>query len=130
MVNGPESHHVVDAVDALLRGDAEGARSALSSAGAHVGWPAVSHRLEVVGRALTIDAGFDGDATPAEIDLVPSVLRSTIVDGGVDVSAVIDRWRSGGDAPDTASTVDDVWPSLAVVAWLVDAAGYPAEVVV
>lgn len=128
LVNGPESRHVVDAVDALLVNDLARARTALEQAADVVGWDAVAHRLDVVGRALAGDAGVGPQAVPPEVDLVPSILATTITEPTVDAPRVLDRWQAGEDT--AAATIDDVWPSLAVVAWLVDTAGFPAEVVV
>lgn len=129
LANGPESAYVVTSIDAILHGDLIVARMALIEAAEHVGWPAVAHRLDVVGRALTADAGMTEDTVPDEIDLEPELVASTIAASERGVHELLARWCHGieesGDLP-----VDEVWPSLALVAWLVDRAGYPAEVVV
>ncbi len=128
LTNGPESRFVVDAIDALLHGDVAAARLALLACADDVGWPAIAHRLEVAGRALTVDAGFTLESLPAEIDLVPEVLHSVLDPLRDAAPRVLARWSDpDGPAP---TALDDVWPSLAVVAWLIDTAGYPGEVVV
>ncbi|MDE0801767.1 MAG: hypothetical protein OSA99_00445 [Acidimicrobiales bacterium] len=129
LANGPESAYVVKSIDAILGGDMITARMALIDAADLVGWPAVAHRLDVVGRALTTDAGMTEATVPDEIDLEPEVIASTIEAADRGVHELLARWCHGieevGDLP-----VDEVWPSLALVAWLVDRAGFPAEVVV
>lgn len=128
LANGPESHFVVEAVDALLRGDVVGARMALIAGADVAGWGAVAHRIDVAGRALTTDAGLTPETVPDEIDLVPEVLASTVRDSQARAPHLLGRWSdpaTTGDLP-----LESVWPSLAMLAWLVDQAGFPAEVVV
>lgn len=128
LTNGPESPFVVDAVDAVLTGDATRARAALIEAAEVASWEAVAHRLDVVGRALALDAGLSDD-TGDDIVLLPDLDTSSWVGGdATDAAALLRRWSSA-EAGDDLST-DLVWPSLAIVAWLVDRAGYPAQVVV
>lgn len=127
--NGPESRFVVRAVDAILRGEVLDARIALIEAAELVGWPAIAHRLDVVGHALLADAGMTEDTIPAEVDLVPGVIAATVEASGTGAHDLLARWCHGLDEIDDLP-VDEVWPSLALVAWLVDRAGYPAEVVV
>lgn len=128
LANGPESRHVVDAVDAVLRGDVASARSALITCAAEVGWEAIGHRLDVAGRALTLDAGYTPATIPLEIDLVPEVLESTLDVLHEQAPRVVARWQHPeGPGP---VDLDEVWPALVLVAWLVDEAGFPAEVVV
>jgi hypothetical protein len=131
LVNRPASAFVVDAVAALLRDDVGGARMCLIQGAARVGLPAIAHRLDVAGRALAVDAGLleddDRDAEPP-IVLLPGLDTSAWAAGHEDdVAAVLTRWSGGADDD---LPVDRIWPSLAVVAWLVDRAGYPPEVVV
>lgn len=138
LANGPESRFVVEAIDAILRDDVVAARVALIEAAHLVGWPAVAHRLDVAGRALAVDAGFDGPdlAHPERVDAFPShdpdldlaELDSMARDHGAShASDVYERWSAGADDD---LPVAEVWASLNVVAWLVAQAGYPAEVVV
>lgn len=129
--NGPESPFVVDAIDAMLRDDLTAARDALLRAADVAGWRAVAHRIDVAGRALTLDAGYTPDTVPEELDLVPEVIATTLRRTDADVPELLGRWCE----PDTQTTatspsVEAVWPSLAMLAWLVDQAGFPAEVVV
>ena len=129
LTNGPESPFVVDAVDAVLTGDANRARAALIEAAEVASWEAVAHRLDVVGRALALDAGLSSDDAGDEIVLLPDLDTSSWIAGNAsDAAVLLSRWSSA-EARDELST-DLVWPSLAVVAWLVDRAGYPAQVVV
>lgn len=144
LVNGPESTFVVTAVDALLRNDVIGARMALiEGAGVH-GWGAIAHRLDVVGHALAIDAGLgrtpdrrpDAAGSLGEpvddtdvVVLLPDVDTSKWTDSDVDTAhELMTRWSN--QIRDDALPVDRVWSSLAVVAWLVEQAGYPPQVVV
>lgn len=129
LANGPESSYVVRAIDAILREDIVSARMALIEAADLVGWAAVAHRLDVVGHALATDAGMTADTVPIEIDLVPEVLASTMKASEAGAHDLLARWCHGIDDVD-ALPLDEVWPSLALVAWLVDQAGFPAEVVV
>ena len=127
--NGPESRFVVEAVDALLTGDVTRARAALIEAAGVASWEAVAHRLDVVGRALALDAGLSSGDGDDEIVLLPDLDTSSWVAGNAtDAAVLLSRWSSA-EAGDELSN-DLVWPSLAVVAWLVDRAGYPAQVVV
>ncbi len=129
LANGPESAYVVRAIDAILRADVVSARLALIDAAELVGWAAVAHRLDVVGHALATDAGMTADSVPQELDLVPEVIASTLASSNAGTHDLLARWCHGIEDVD-ALPVDEVWPSLALVAWLVDRAGFPAEVVV
>ncbi len=129
LANGPESAYVVQAVDAILREDVVSARMALIDAADLVGWAAVAHRLDVVGHALATDAGMTAESIPTEIDLVPEVLASTVQASVAGAHELLARWCHGTGDVD-ALPLDEVWPSLALVAWMVDQAGFPAQVVV
>lgn len=124
---------MVDSVDSLLRGDVRAARATLIAGGEAVGWEAIGHRLDVVGRALAFDACNDfGDETGA-FRLVAEVNAwsdDTTIDL-IDVPDILDRWCEpvrDGEPPSTPS--HQIWTALALVSWLVERAGYPAEVVV
>lgn len=126
--NGPETPYVVAAIDALLRADVVGARLALIDGAEATSWEAVAHRLDVAGHALAIDAGLEIPRSD-DVVLLPGLDTSSWAehhdDGAV---ALLARWTDGvgsGGIP-----LDHLWPSLSLVAWLVDRAGYPAEVVV
>lgn len=128
LANGPESRFVVAAVNALLDGDVARARLRLIEGADAAGWNAVAHRLDVAGRALAGELGADIGPLLDEVDLVPEVLDTSIGPRREDTPSVLARWRdpqSGGEL-----SLDQVWPSLAVVAWLVERVGFPAEVVV
>lgn len=127
--NGPESKFVVRAIDAILRSDIVAARMALIDAAEIVGWPAIAHRLDVVGHALLADVGMTEETVPLEIDLVPEAVAATVETSGAGAHDLLARWCHGVDEVD-ALPLDEVWPSLALLAWLVDQAGFPAEVVV
>lgn len=128
LTNGPESPYVVDAIDSLLRGDVTAARLALIEGAEISSWAAIGHRLDVVGRALTADAGITLATVPDEVDLVPDVLATTVDHVDAEVPSLLARWCIVD--PPVALPITDIWPSLAVVAWMVSRAGYPAEVVV
>ena len=128
VLHAPESGFVVDAVDALLRRDTTGARLALLDAAAAVGWPAVAHRLDVAGRALAIDAGLSA-GTDDVIVLLPDDASQWPAGDPADAAVVLSRWSSGSTAG-TALPLDQLWSALGAVTWLVERAGYPAEVVV
>lgn len=127
--NGPESRYVVRAIDAILQADIVRARMALIEAADEVGWLAVAHRLDVVGHALLADSGMTADTIPDEIDIEPAVIAATLETSHAGAHELLARWCHGTDEVDDLP-IDEVWPSLALVAWLVDRAGFPAEVVV
>lgn len=128
---GPESLHVIDAVDALLRGHAAEARAALTEGAEAVGWPAIGHRVDVAGRALALDACTEFGDDRGPFRLVAEVNAWTDQDtiDLVDVPEVLDRWCASplGAGEDTPS--HQMWTALALLAWLVERSGYPAEVV-
>ena len=134
LVSGPETPYVVDAVDGLLRGDRLAARLALLAGAEVAGWSAIAHRLDVAGRALAVDAGLwdppdttgGGSAQRGDIVVLPGLDTSTGFADEAATAEVIDRWTSGAES---SLPLDRIWPSLAVVAWLVDRAGYPPQVV-
>lgn len=129
LLNGPESSYVVAAIDALLRHDRVGARVALLDGAEVAGWEAIAHRLDVAGRALAVDAGLRSEDDTDEIVLLPDLDTSSWVAGDDrEAGAVLTRWSSPGSGDPLPAEL--VWSSLAVVAWLVDRAGYPAQVVV
>ena len=126
--NGPESCHVVDAIDALLREDVTAARAALIAGAEECGWPAVAHRLDVAGRALALDAGMRSGGDDTIVVLPDLDTTGWLRPAAQDAPTILDRWASSdleGELP-----ADLVWSSLALVAWLVDRAGYPAQVIV
>ncbi len=131
-VSGPETPFVVGAVAHLLDGDLVRARMALLRGADAVGWHAIALRLDVAGHALLVDAGLwdppdaagDGSARRGDIVLLPGLDTSTwSVDEAADV---LERWTTGTTAP---APLNRIWTSLGVVAWLIDRAGYPPEVV-
>lgn len=138
LVNGPESSCVVAAVDALLADDVVAAREALVAGAARFGWAAIAHRLDVVGRALATDAGLSDEPGPGHdgsIVLLPGLDTSAWVRGNEDpahvgrAAEVLARWTAD-EALDRDVDMERIWSSLAVVTFLVDRAGYPAQVVV
>jgi hypothetical protein len=129
LMNGPESAFVVAAVDAMLRRDLAAARKALVDGAEATGWEAIAHRLDVAGHALAVDAGLQDDHPTDHIVLLPDLDTSSWTTGRDDAIELLTRWTADDFRPDDTA-VDRVWSSLAVVTWLVDRAGYPAEVVV
>ncbi len=126
LVRGPESRHVIEAVDALLRDDLGTARAIVRRGSETLGWRPVAHRLDVAGRNLVADAdlGVDG---PGVIDALPELIGCHWIEAGelYWVSAVLVTWCEGG-----AIDHDQLWTALLALGWLVDRAGFPAEVVV
>ena len=127
--NGPESGFVIDAVDAMLRHDLAAARMALVSGAEATGWEAIAHRLDVAGRALAVDAGLRDGPESDHIVLLPDLDTSAWSEVRHEAGDILGQWTSGEPAP-AEPAVDRVWPSLVLVAWLVDRAGYPPQVVV
>lgn len=127
LVNGPESRYVVTALEALLDGDGGAARDALERGAEITGWAAVTHRLDVAGRALVVDDP-DGPVAPVA-DTEPAV-----------VAAVFDAWARGDGLPVSidlttgelghGSDADRAWMGLGVLASLVERSGFPPQVVV
>ncbi len=124
--NGPETPYVVAAVDALLRSDIVGARLALIDGADATSWEAVAHRLDVAGHALAVDAGFHAPDSD-DVVLLPGLDTSSWAHRGAGAAELIARWAHGQRAE--GLPLDCVWPSVTLVAWLVERAGYPAEVV-
>lgn len=126
LVRGPESRLVIEAVDALTRGERDTARTIVRKAVEAVGWQAVGHRLDVAGRNLTIDADISVDG-PGVVDALPELIGCHWVESGelYWVSAVLATWCEAG-----AVESDQLWSATLALAWLVDRAGFPAEVVV
>lgn len=123
---------MIEAVDALLRGEPVRARAVLDEAAETVGWPAVAHRLDVAGRALAFDACNDFGDEAGAFRLVAEVnawTDDTTIDL-VDVPDILDRWCDAPLGSDDVLPTHRVWTALALVSWLVERAGYPAEVVV
>jgi hypothetical protein len=140
LASGPESRFVVDALGRLLDGDGSGVRDQLAAGAGATSWAAVLHRLDVAGRALALDAGLDpadaarwarrGEAlaTSARLDPVPAGLDQ-----------VVAAWSSGQGAPaciDLTTEAVDATPederalaACTVLAVLVDASGFPPQVV-
>lgn len=129
LANGPESRYVVVALDALLAGDEDRARQALDDGARATSWAAVTHRLDVAGRALAGDEELPGSPRPTVVDTDPE-----------SVAAVFDAWLNGtglsvtvdlttGDvAP--AAPEEQAWLGLVVLGSLLDRSGFPPQVVV
>lgn len=133
--NGPETPFVVEAVDALLRSDVVAARLALIEGAEATSWSAIAHRLDVAGHALAVDAGLrvpgaSGDpAGQDEILLLPGLDTSSWAgDQGNVAAELIARWTTDDVRPDLP--LERVWSTLVLVSWMVERAGFPAEVVV
>jgi hypothetical protein len=131
--NGPETPFVVEAVDALLRSDVVAARLALIEGAEATSWAAIAHRLDVAGHALAVDAGLhvpaDDDPGRDEILLLPGLDTSSwAADEGSAVAGLIARWTTDDQPADLP--LEQVWSTLVVVSWMVERAGFPAEVVV
>ncbi len=132
--NGPESSHVVAAVEAALRGDADGATRALADGAATTSWSAVLHRLDVAGRALAADD--DPGRQPGSAAAPLCELLDADPDGAEGVRAA---WRSGGGVDvavdlesgrvDLRDEAERARIGLAALADLVERSGFPAEVV-
>lgn len=126
LVRGPESRLVIEAVDALLHDDIGAAGTIVRQGRDHVGWQALGHRLDVAGRNLVVDAGLSVDG-PGVVDALPELIGCRWIESRelYWVSAVLATWCEGGSVAD-----DQLWPGLLALSWLVERAGFPAEVVV
>jgi len=140
LASGPESRFVVDALGCLLDGSADGATRTLGAGAAATSWAAVLHRLDVAGRALTLDAGL----LPADAAVTTRSVAALAASVGVDplppgVDEVVAAWTRGDGLPVgvdlPARAVDVVGEDVralgacVVLAWLVDHGGYPPQVV-
>ncbi len=126
---------MVEAVDALLRSDVVAARLALIEGAEATSWSAIAHRLDVAGHALAVDAGLRVPADAAdpaaqdEIVLLPGLDTSSWAADQSDVAAaLIARWTADEERADLP--LEQVWSTLVLVSWMVERAGFPAEVVV
>lgn len=134
--NGPETPFVVEAVDALLRSDVVAARLALIEGAEATSWSAIAHRLDVAGHALAVDAGLrvpdahdDDRSGDDEILLLPGLDTSSwAADQGNTAAELIARWTTDDEPAELP--LEQVWSTLVLVTWMVERAGFPAEVVV
>ena len=140
LASGPESRFVVDAVGSILDGDGDAGRELLI-AGAHVtSWAAVLHRLDVAGRALTLDAALVPADTAVWSEHVAALAASAHVDPlPSGIPDVLGAWSRNEGVPvaiDLRSEAVDlspedtrVWAAGLVLAWLVERSGFPPQVV-
>lgn len=146
LVSGPETGLVVDAVRSVLEalggGAGTHAAAALDRAIAEVGAAAVVHHLDVAGRALARDlAQTVDDDRDCGIDwaAVAASLPSAGI-GAEDLRAIVHGWIDGAGLTVTIDLVADeldlrdghgrTLAALVAVAALVQAAGFPPEVVI
>lgn len=140
LASGPESHFVVDALGSLLDGQVAVASGHLAAGAAATSWAAVLHRLDVAGRALTLDASL----LPADAATTAVRVAALAASAGVDplpsgIDEVVAAWTRGDGVPVSvdlpAGSVDVVREdaralgACLVLAWLVDHGGYPPQVV-
>lgn len=127
LVNGPESRHVVAALEALLDGDRDAARHALDHGAEISSWAAVTHRLDVAGRALAAD---DPAPPPPPVGEVGAEAAATVFDAWVRGEGLPVSIDLTSDHADPGSSADRAWAGLGVLAALVDRSGFPPQVVV
>lgn len=139
--SAPASRHVVDALGSVLDGDPVAAREQLVAGAEATSWAAMVHRLDVAGRALTLDAAVAPAGVQRWIADVATLAASVGVDplppGTPDVLAA---WIRGDGVPvqidlttdevAAASEAESAWAALLVLACLVDRSGFPPQVVV
>lgn len=132
-LQGIETPHVIDSVDALLAGRAHEARQCLAAAASATSWAAVAHRLEVAGRNIAGEVV----SRSALADLEASALAEH-VDGSVEPADVLAGWWQGhtvadidlhAETVDLSAEQDRIWTALVVVAWAIDRAGFPPQVI-
>lgn len=140
LASGPESRFVVDALAALLDGRSEAGIAQLRAGAGATSWAAVLHRLDVAGRALTLDAGMapsDARASTAQVAALASAAGIDPLPAGID--EVLAAWSRGDGVPvpiDLPAGEVDVVPedvralgACLALAWLVERSGFPPEVV-
>jgi len=140
LASGPESHHVIDALGAVLDGDGGAGRRHLEIGAVVTSWAAVLHRLDVAGRALALDAGLSpADAAPSAVEVGALAARAGIDPLPAGIEDALDAWSRGLGVPasiDLAAEQVDLVPeeeralgACLALAWLVDRAGFPPQVV-
>lgn len=140
LASGPESRYVVDALTCLLDGSSDAASSQLGAGASATSWASILHRLDVAGRALTLDAGLLPSDAPTTALRVVALAAAAGVDPlppGID--EVVAAWTRGEGIPvsvDLSGGAVDMLPdderalgACLVLAHLVDQAGYPPQVV-
>lgn len=146
LASGPETALVVDAVRAVIDGAGDGSGShvldTLDLAISQVGAGVVAHHLDVAGRALARDlaeslAG-DPDCGIDWADVAASASSAGIAAG--ELRSIVHGWVEGvglavtidlvADELDLSDGHDRTLAALVAVATLVQAAGFPPEVVI
>jgi len=140
LASGPESHHVVDALGAILDGEGEAARLHLEVGATVTSWATMLHRLDVAGRALALDAGLaPADAGPCALEVAFLAIGAGVRRLPAGIQDALAAWSRGEGLPatvDLATEQIDLVPddqralgACLAVAWLVDRAGFPPQVV-
>lgn len=140
LASGPESRFVVDALSSVLDGRGPDALDELVAGADATSWAAVLHRLDVAGRALTLDATL----TPDSADVCAPRVAALAAASGIDrlprgTHKVLQAWTRGDGVPvavdlttgevDAEPEVDRAWAATLVLAWLVEHSGFPPQVV-
>ena len=140
LVSAPESRFVVDALGSVLEGDAAASRASLAEGAEATSWAAVLRRLDVAGRALTLDAAIAPSGARAWSAHVAALAAGAGIDplpsGTVDVLVA---WSRGEGVPvqidlttdqvGAAPESESAWVAVLVLACLVDRSGFPPQVV-
>jgi len=140
LASGPESRHVVDALGSLLAGAGDDGRRHLEDGARATSWAAVLHRIDVAGRALTLDAGLaPGDAGAGAEEVAQLAADAGVARRPPGIEDVLAAWSRGEGVPvavDLAAGSVDAVPdderalgACLALAWLVDRSGFPPEVV-
>lgn len=131
----PDAEHaatevVVSALWSAAAGDDEALRRTMAEGAAVLGWPVLARRLDVALRGLAYDAGLEVDPDVCLLDLTAELASAapwadpaTVAAAG----AVLADRLSPSRTPQPSRT--QVWPLLALVAYLADRLGYPPDVV-
>lgn len=140
LASGPESRFVVDALDAVLAGAGDVGRRHLADGASATGWAAVLHRLDVAGRALSLDAGLrPADAPACAAEVADLAAGSGVRSLPAGVAEVLAAWSRGRGVPvpidllegsiDVVPEQDRAEAACLALAWLVDRSGFPPQVV-
>ncbi len=140
LTSAPASRVVVEALGSVLDGDAATARDRLLAGAEATSWAAVLRRLDVAGRALTLDAAIAPSGARAWMAHVAALAAAAGVDPlPSGISDVLVAWSRGDGIPVQVDlTTDQVgvvpeaeraWAAMLVLACLVDRSGFPPQVV-
>lgn len=138
LASGPESRYVIDALGHLLDGRPAAGRATLDAGAALTSWASVLHRLDVAGRALALDAGIDLHDAARGAGAAAALTGDDTAPAEA-IAEVLGAWGAGGGVPvaidltvgstHLAPDADRAYAACVALAWLVDASGFPPQVV-